>query len=364
MKINSEFKNLIPPISKEERNLLEKSLIEEGCRDPLVVWNGVLVDGHNRYEICHGRNIAFKTYEIDFKTEDDARLWIVCNQMGRRNLTPYQRVELALIAEPILAQKAKENQINGAKGLSNSTKAIHAREEIAKLANVSEETVHRVKAIKSKSSQETKDQLRQGLVSINQVFSELKRDETRKEKVEKINEISKGNAELKTDKKYPVILCDPPWEYDYSVSKMREIDNHYPTMALKDITELPVEQIACESSVIFLWVTSPKLIEGIEILHQWGFEYRTCMVWIKDKIGMGYYARQRHELLLIGSKGEMPCPLPENRPDSVMEAPRGKHSEKPDLIYEHLEKMYPEFEKIELFSRNKREGWQSWGNQV
>jgi len=88
------------------------------------------------------------------------------------------------------------------------------------------------------------------------------------------------------------------------------------------------------------------------------------MCWVKDKIGMGYYARNRHELLLIAKRGNMPVPQPSDRPDSVVSAPRQAHSAKPDEFYAIIERMYPGVPKIELFSRGKRDGWAVWGNQL
>jgi N6-adenosine-specific RNA methylase IME4 len=88
------------------------------------------------------------------------------------------------------------------------------------------------------------------------------------------------------------------------------------------------------------------------------------MVWVKDKIGMGYYARSQHELLLIATRGSVPVPAAEFRPSSVIYSGRDQHSKKPDIIYGVIEKMYPEYAKVELFARNKRDGWQAWGNQL
>ena len=91
------------------------------------------------------------------------------------------------------------------------------------------------------------------------------------------------------------------------------------------------------------------------------------MVWVKDRIGVGYYARQRHEWLLIGVKGSMPVATESARPDSVIEAPRGKHSKKPEKVYHLIDRMYPELAderyRIELYAREKREGWSCWGNE-
>lgn len=165
---------------------------------------------------------------------------------------------------------------------------------------------------------------------------------------------------------YPIIYADPPWRYENPPmgDTGRSIENHYPTMQLQEICDLPVRDITAEDAVLFMWATAPKLYECMEVIDAWGFDYRTCMTWIKDKIGMGYYARNRHELLLIAKRGNLPVPEPSNRPDSVVEAPRLAHSAKPDLFYDIIEIMYPDAPKVELFARNRREGWFSWGNQA
>lgn len=166
------------------------------------------------------------------------------------------------------------------------------------------------------------------------------------------------------DDKYHIIYADPPWRYDFSMSSTRTIERHYPTMQTEDIAKLAVSNLAFEDSVLFLWTPSPKIPQGLYVMGEWGFEYKTCMVWIKDKIGMGYYARQQHELLLIGGRGSLPQPEPEFRPSSIIKAARGEHSKKPNLVYALIEQMYPDHKKIELFARQTRPDWESWGNEI
>lgn len=145
----------------------------------------------------------------------------------------------------------------------------------------------------------------------------------------------------------------------------RKIENQYPTMTLEEICNLPVGDIASPDAVLLLWTTSPKLAESMDVINAWGFVYRTCIVWDKERIGMGYYARQQHELLLIASRGSIPVPAPENRPASVIRLKRdNEHSAKPHEFYTLIERMYPEYDRIELFARNNREGWAAWGNQA
>jgi len=203
-----------------------------------------------------------------------------------------------------------------------------------------------------------------GEMAPTQVKTDLIRELTRKERVDKIVFISKGNKELKTDKTYPVILCDPPWRYEHTKTDNRKIENQYPTMELAEICELSFENISTPDCVLFMWTTSPKLQESFEVLKWWGMTYRTCAVWVKDKIGMGYYFRQQHELLLVATKGSIPVPEPSDRVSSVFKSDRTEHSKKPEVVYEAIEKMYPEYRnKLEIFSRSERPGWDSWGNE-
>lgn len=186
------------------------------------------------------------------------------------------------------------------------------------------------------------------------------REERQREKRAKVEEIRNTiPPPIDSSTRFSVLYADPPWRYEHSETTTREIENHYPTMTLDEIKDMDVP--AADDAVLFLWVTSPKLIEGLEVLDAWGFQYRTCMVWIKDRIGMGYYARQQHELLLIGKRGALPVPDPEDRPSSVIHGPRGEHSAKPDEVYELIERMYPTRSKFELFQRRERTGWLSWG---
>lgn len=186
------------------------------------------------------------------------------------------------------------------------------------------------------------------------------------ERLQKIEQISAGNKPLNADRKYPVIYADPPWRYENPPmgGGNRSIENHYPTMTLEEICALPVSDIAHDDSVLFMWATAPKLAECIEVIVAWGFTYRTCIIWVKDKIGMGYHARNKHEILLIAKRGEVPPPTESARPASVIEAPRTEHSTKPEIFHELIEAMYPGVAKIELFCRSPREGWAAWGNQA
>ena len=157
---------------------------------------------------------------------------------------------------------------------------------------------------------------------------------------------------------FNVIYADPAWEYSNSgISGAAK--NHYPTMSTDAICNLKIP--SAENAVLFLWVTNPLLEDALRVVSAWGFEYKTNMVWIKNRAGQGFYVKGQHELLFICVKGNF-------RPDdsiyikSVLESEREKHSKKPEKFYNIIETLYPKGKYLELFARNKRSGWQSWGN--
>ena len=156
LKINKIFKNIIPPLSKEEFKELENSIKDEGCREAIIVWNGTIVDGHNRHEICSKNGIKFKTHPKSFKDENDALAWIITNQLARRNLSDYDRVRLVLRKEEIFKKKASEKlKTHTKQGYQKSDKAVHVSKEVAKIADVSHDTVSRVKFIEKQADKQT-----------------------------------------------------------------------------------------------------------------------------------------------------------------------------------------------------------------
>jgi N6-adenosine-specific RNA methylase IME4 len=195
--------------------------------------------------------------------------------------------------------------------------------------------------------------------------NELKAAIAREDAIQRTREVEFDASKLG---KFIVLYADPPWRYENPPmgGSNRSIENHYPTMDLEAICALPVNDIAHENAVLFMWATNPKLAECFQVLNAWGFTYRTDMVWIKDKIGMGYHVRERHEGLLIAKRGELAPPPVEARPDSVVQAPRLEHSAKPPVFYDIIDRMYPEVRKIELFGRapEDRPLWTAWGNQT
>jgi len=242
---------------------------------------------------------------------------------------------------PLLGRQHKRQTLKNA-GLSKSV--AHRFEKIASIPEAEFETV--IAEAKSKNRP----------VTITDLERRVSKDQKR-------NDLKQGETKLPDDC-YQLIYADPPWRYDYSKSTSRDIENQYPTMELDDICSLSVGDIAHSDSVLFLWATSPKLREGFKVIKSWGFEYKTCAVWDKQKIGLGYYFRQQHELLLVATRGNPITPDPAHRVSSVLSFKSTAHSRKPAEVYRVLEGMYPDTNRIELFARNNRPGWSVWGNQV
>lgn len=176
-----------------------------------------------------------------------------------------------------------------------------------------------------------------------------------------------------TDKKYSVIYADPPWSFKtYSdKGKGRSAESHYPTMRKEDIQALPIDRISAKDSVLFLWVTAPCLIEGIELIKSWGFTYKTvAFTWVKQNkksdgifTGMGYYTRANAEYCLLATRGKV-LERKSHSVSSVVLSHIERHSKKPDEVRDRIVKLFGDLPRIELFAREKADGWDCWGNEV
>ncbi len=184
------------------------------------------------------------------------------------------------------------------------------------------------------------------------------------------------------DEKYQIIYADPPWDYggkmqfdksakkDINVGWTRDIfisaaNFKYPTVKTKDLMKIPVSRICDDDCLLFMWVTNPHLQQGIELAQAWGFEYKTvAFIWDKMNHNPGQYTLSNCELCLVFKHGRIPKPRGARNIQQLVHVERGAHSVKPDIIRENIEKMFPTQKKIELFARQKSEGWDVWGLDV
>jgi N6-adenosine-specific RNA methylase IME4 len=380
MQILKELEALIPPLTSEEFKQLERNILEEGIRDPLVTWNGILVDGHNRYRIATEYDIDFETVEKEFTDMNSVKEWMVNNQLGRRNLPEFVIGELLSYVRDLLKDIGKEKLIEIGKnygegykkeeGLSIVDKPSHNTQKIfADKLGWSTGKTGMFDVVTKKAPDELKAKLRTGEVNIHQAYKEIKKEEKKVERVEliqkQIEDIEEG---LLPDLVglFDVVSVDPPWPYEGDSKNItsfdsvgRRVSNPYPEMSIKQIKsiELPL----MENAVVLLWTTHKFLPDAFEILKEWNLDYKATLVWNKEKIGMGTWFRMQCEFCLVGIKGK---PYWENTTyrDIIIES-RREHSRKPDSFFEMIEKITMG-NRLEYFSREKREGWKVFGNDI
>lgn len=376
--------NIFPLIEGQAYQDLMADVLKHGVREPVWLYEDQILDGRNRYRAAQAMGVECPVREYE---GEDPTGFVVSLNLHRRHLTESQR---AMVAAKLA------NISNGGDRVSEQSANLHSgavsQSKAAELLSVSTRSVASAARVRDETSPELVHAVESGAVSVSaaadvstlpkQAQTEIvargtkeileaakqiraeRAEGRRAERMDTIATISRGNAPVgAVAERYPVIYLDPPWRYEHAESESRAIENQYPTMSLDEIKALDMDKVAFDDCVMFMWATSPKLAEAFSVLDAWGFNYRTCAVWDKQKIGMGYYFRQQHELLLVAVRGQPPTPAPADRPSSVLSFPRGQHSAKPHEVYEIIEAMYPTLPKLEMFCRTPREGWGTWGNQ-
>ncbi|MDR2634891.1 MAG: hypothetical protein LBC13_02805 [Clostridiales bacterium] len=226
LRINPKFKDLIPPLDYEEYENLRESLINEGCRDSIVTWNGVIVDGHNRYEICSRLGIPFNTFEKRFEIEDDALLWIMRNQLSRRNLCDVERTRVTLKLKDVIARKARENCSQGGgdrksesaksgwANLSEPILSVNTRKELAKIAGVSEGTLAKIEKVDNEAPEPIREAMGKTIsvdkaARLNDRLRQTPENERETEAERLLSEaLAKKTERINREEKISKTLCD------------------------------------------------------------------------------------------------------------------------------------------------------------
>ena len=278
LKIDEQLRDLFPPLTKEEFGQLEKNIIRDGCREPIATWNGYIVDGHNRYNICTKNNIKFQSFVLGYNTKEEVIQWMIDTQLGRRNLTPIQRVSIAEKYRPVLKKladdnlklaeggdrKSEDSKDQGWQKSSKVDKPIHTRDELAKIAGVSHDTYNKAKKILDyeKDKEDKKEDLNEkekqiinevktGEKKVNTAFNELfdKPKTEKKEKVKSRQEISNSNTEEEQEQnnnkkclKCGIIkdISDFNKNMDFCNDCLKEINN--PIQKVEDYSKLGQEE--------------------------------------------------------------------------------------------------------------------------
>lgn len=380
--------NVFPMMNTEQIDELADDIRKNGQQTEIELYDGKIIDGRNRYKACVKAGIEPKFCDV---TEiGDPIRYVLSMNLHRRHLDPGQRAFVALNVEEYEAKAAKQRQ-RDAGGDVRNRKTLpanlpepkgDARDKAAMQLSVGGRSVSDAKAV-AQASPELANlgvagklapsigaKIARAAGSSEQLSRAAERIDAGEKATKVLKDIVSENKKTapKMSGVFQVIYADPPWQYtsgDQHSNETQEtvIGNHYPSMPLADICDLPVADIADRDSVLFMWTTSPLLEDSFKVINAWGFKYKASMVWDKVKHNVGHYVSVRHELLLICTKGSPPK-VP-RLVDSVYEEPRTKHSRKPAYFSSLIMDLYPEANRVELFRRGEApDGWSIWGNEA
>jgi len=364
--------DIFPMLPDDQLAALAEDIKANGLQQPIVMFGARLLDGRNRWRACEIAGVEPKLRDW---SGDDPVAYVVSLNLKRRHLDESQRAMVAArIADMKQGARTDIPQIRG-----------KSQPEAAELLNVGVRSVQDAKKVIERGAPELAAAVDAGKVAVSTaaLVSELEPDEQKEVVARGEKEILAAAKEIRARKNeerqierterlrvvtldesarglYPVIYADPPWQYSNS-GFAQSAENQYPTMATPDICLLPVKTKITTNAVLLLWATNPLLEDAMRVIAAWGFEYKTNFVWTKEQHMGGFYCLGQHELLLVAVRGSA---LPKSRTlvGSHLKYPRGKHSAKPHELYELIERMY-DGPYLEMFARNTREGWASFGNE-
>ena len=371
IKINETFRDLIPPLSDHEKAGLEEDIKHYGCYCPIITWNGYIIDGHHRYEICSKHKLSFRVEEREFETQNDAEIWIIQNQFNRRNLPLFTRGVLVFELEKRMNTRRGENQYTKESGSrrilreADRDREEEARTKAANTAGMSHDSYAKCKFIDKHATEEDKQKLHKGEASTNQVYNRIKTEQIRTETITKLESIETKEAKA-AEGTYDVVVLDPPWEIAQSGVCISDTHKsgykplNYPTMSVEEIKELEVP--CADDCHIFLWTTQQFLPKAFEILDHWGFEYACTFTWVKNG-GVKPPDRPMYntEFCIYARQGK-PKFIDTKQFFTALVASRGKHSEKPEEFYDLLRRVTAG-RRIDMFNRREIEGFDTWGKE-
>lgn len=277
--IDEEFKNLIPPLSDEEFRQLEENCVRDGIRDPLVVWpqedgTDILIDGHNRWKIIgkHYNSLCPLFKRMEFESREDAKEWIIRNQLGRRNIQNYVKAELVLRLKPSIAEKAQERKLAGKSNLDQKSVQGRTYEKLADISGLSHDTIHRAERIQKDASEEEKQALRRGETSINKVYSDLVAAENEDRRQREARELREAKSRAR----------------DYQVSDGK-VANFGDAKQHKDDNELIFNEFKEEVRKMYSNILSVLIsAENPETMGAIQTANRRELIALNDKISEGY----------------------------------------------------------------------------
>lgn len=395
------YADIFPLIEGNDFAGLVADVKANGVREKIVILDGEILDGRNRYRAAlaaglldddDGPDRAMYFVRFVPSVDGDPLRFVFSKNLHRRHLDESQRAYVAgKLATMTVGRPANAVTSDDAEKPANLPNISQA--DAAKMLNVSERSVRSAKVVQDSGAPELQRAVEQGKLSISQAAQAARLDRGQQRKVAERafagdanaartvikqetraeRERDLGDRQLALpDKKFGVILADPEWRFEpYSreTGMDRAADNHYSTTPTEDICKRPVSDIAADDCVLALWATAPMLPDALQVMAAWGFTYKTHAIWHKLRSGAGrgsgYWFTGEHELLLIGTRGKVVAPATALC-GSIVAAPwQGRHSAKPEAFAELLERAFPTLPKIELNRRgHARPGWDAWGNEA
>ncbi len=367
---------LLPPLSDEDFAALEASIIEHGVLVPVEYdEEGNILDGHHRVQVCEKLGLVdwprFVRRGLD---EPEKRSLARELNVSRRHLTSAQKrdlIEGQLRDTPSISSRAvaamlgvDHKTVGKVRGRLEKAGEIPQFEEVEGRDGKNRPARRTIKTAFMPEPENRRELTK--VAKLLRAEEQKTRHSVRLAHMEMIAERGASTAPEKVSRLYPVIYADPAWRYSVrseETGREKSAENHYPTMPTEEICGLLAKLggVAARDAVLFLWATNPMLLDGLRVMQAWGFTYVHHWIWDKEVAGTGYWGRDRHELLLIGRRGDAVAPLPGTQPETVHRERKGRHSAKPEFFAETIERLYPDMARIELFCRSPRAGWDAWG---
>lgn len=340
-----EYANLFPMMDAQAFAELKRDIRANGLLDSIVLYDGKILDGRNRYTACVELGIEPNFITVNGNT--DPLKYVISKNLTRRHLNESQR---AVIAGKL------ETVGQGRPNVKDANWHVY-RFEAASMLNVSPRTVARVKAVE-KAAPELIVKIERGEMTAHEAEKKVK-EEKRKESIKQQREgIEKGVE--KPIGLFDVISLDPPWPYgtEYDPNGRRAA-NPYPEMSLEEIKALEIP--AADNSILWLWTTHRFMRYSFELLDHWGFRDVAIVTWVKHRIGLGQWLRSQTEFCIMAVKGKPLVDL--TNQSTVIYAVVRNHSRKPDEFYKMVDSLCVG-RKLDYFSREQREGWSQYGNDL
>ncbi len=376
-----EIANIFPLIHGKEFVDLKADIKANGVHEPIVIYNGQILDGRNRFRACQEVGV---TPEFTEYQGNDPVGYVVSLNLHRRHMNETQRSAVGASIANLSVGKP-----NSANWRNNNTQA-----QAAERLNVSERSVNRAKKVQQEGVPELFEAIQGGTVSVSaaadvatlptgeqqaivakgekeilQAAKEIRAEKYRAKEAKRESKREENRQKIvgsldpeKLTGVYSTIVIDPPWDWgdEGDQDQLGRARPDYGTMSFNDLLDLPVGNLADDNAHIYMWITNRSLPKGFDLFERWGFRYITALTWVKPHFGMGNYFRGQTEHVLFGVKGSLP--LSRKNQGTVFNAPRGQngHSSKPVEFYPLVESCSPG-PYLEMFSRVDRKDWTHWG---